>query len=77
MPKKPSNKDTGVEPLQPYFVQATAEFDPNANLKAERVNNPLPHGTLGDIGLAARVEGPAEFPKTILIPTFRSLHLHF
>jgi outer membrane protein assembly factor BamB len=48
-------------------VQATAEFDPNAELTVQRVDNPLPHGTLGDIELAAQVGGPAEFPKTILI----------
>jgi len=75
MPKKPSNKDTVVEPLQPYFVQVVAEFDPNTKLKVESASNPLPDGTLGDIGLAARVEGPAEFPKTILIQPFDSASL--
>jgi outer membrane protein assembly factor BamB len=75
MPKKLSHKDTVVEPLQPYFVQTTVDFDPSAELTVQRVDNPLPHGTLGDIRLAARVEGPAEFPKTILIQPFDSASL--
>jgi outer membrane protein assembly factor BamB len=55
---------------QPYFLRLSAVLDPTTELKLEKADNPLPHGTLGDIGLATSVVGPSEFPLTILIQPF-------
>ena len=52
---------------EPYLMQATPEWDPDAELELRRAENPHPTGTLGDIGLATEVAGPDEFPLTILI----------
>lgn len=52
---------------EPYLMQATPEWDPDAELELRRAENPHPTGTLGDIGLATEVVGPDEFPLTILI----------
>jgi hypothetical protein len=52
---------------EPYLMKATPEWDPATELQLRRAENPLPNGTLGDIGLAAKVVGAKEFPLTILI----------
>jgi len=50
-------------------MKATPESDPATELELRRAENPLPTGTLGDIGLATEVVGvdAEEFPLTILI----------
>jgi outer membrane protein assembly factor BamB len=53
-----------------HLAATTPDFDVATHLKFESVTNPLPGGTLGDIGLAARVTGPTEFPLTILLQPF-------
>src|ERR1700730_6386508 len=55
---------------QAFTLPATAGFDPTKDLKTERAQNPLPKGTLGDMGLATNVTGRADFPLTILIQPF-------
>jgi outer membrane protein assembly factor BamB len=57
---------------EPYLTQATPGWDPATELELRRVENPLPNGTLGDIGLATEVVGPEEFPLTILTQPFDS-----
>jgi outer membrane protein assembly factor BamB len=57
----------------PYLVQVTPDFDPAAELELARVDNPLPNTTLGDIGLAARVDGPERFPPSLLVQPFERL----
>src|SRR5215208_3769319 len=54
---------------EPYLMKATPESDPATELELRRAENPLPTGTLGDIGLATEVVGvdAEEFPLTILI----------
>jgi outer membrane protein assembly factor BamB len=72
MPEKPSNTTTVFEHPQPYYMQGTTqeEREQAIKIKLKKVDNPLPKGTLGDIGLATRVEGQAEFPLTLLIQPF-------
>ena len=55
------------ETHEPYLVQATPGWDPAAQLELRRAENPIPNGTLGDIGLATAVAGPGVFPLTILV----------
>ena len=55
------------ETHEPYLVQATPGWDPAAQLELRRAENPIPNGTLGDIGLATEVAGPGVFPLTILV----------
>src|SRR5262249_31504249 len=40
----------------------------------EEAENPLPRGTLGDIGVAARVKAPSTFPQSILTLPFNRSH---
>lgn len=70
MSKKPANKTTVVEHPQPYCMPGAAEGEQAIELKLKKVSNPLPHGTLGDIGLATKVEGPAKLPLTLLVLPF-------
>ena len=72
-PKKA--KEPAPDSLQPRLVQATPEFDPAEGLKIRKADNPQPRGTLGDIGLAAEVTGPAQFPLTVLIQPFERSQL--
>jgi outer membrane protein assembly factor BamB len=43
-----------------------------ARPKVVHVGNPAPAGTLGDLGLAVRVTGPARFPTALLVVRFDS-----
>lgn len=58
--------------FEPYLMQATPEWDPATALELRGAENPLPNGTLGDIGLATEVVGSEEVPLTILILPFDS-----
>jgi outer membrane protein assembly factor BamB len=55
---------------EPYFAPAAADWNPASQLKSRKTENPLPHGTLGDIGLATEVRGPDRFPQSILVVPF-------
>src|SRR6185312_9751606 len=55
-----------IEHPRPSVVPAVAGWDPGVALRLEGVDNPLPRGTMGAIGLATKVSGPDEFPLTIL-----------
>lgn len=56
-------------PADPILVPAVTGWDPDSNLKLQAVDNPLPKGTLGAIGRAMQVSGPAQFePTTLLQP---------
>ncbi len=61
---------TVLEHPAPYLLRLTGQWDPDTELKLEKVDNPLAQGTLGDIGLATSVAGPAQFPQTLLIQPF-------
>jgi outer membrane protein assembly factor BamB len=63
------------ELLKPYFISTDAEWDPDGKLRWKQSKNPIPRGTLGDIGLGVRVNGPAEFPPTVLIQPFDPVQL--
>jgi len=52
-----------------FTLPAAPDSDPTT-LKTEAAQNPQPTGTLGDMGLATNVTGPATFPLTILIQPF-------
>jgi outer membrane protein assembly factor BamB len=65
-----SDKTAVVDHPQPYCMQTIVQEGQAIELKLEKADNPLPHGTLGDIGLATSVVGPSEFPLTILIQPF-------
>jgi hypothetical protein len=56
--------------LRPTLLPA-AEGEPAAELRLQRVRNPLPEATVGDLGLAARIVGRAEFASAILLQPFR------
>lgn len=61
---------TVVEHPEPYLLRLSGQWDPTTELKLEKVDNPVAQGTLGDIGLATSVAGPAQFPQTLLIQPF-------
>ncbi len=65
-----SDKTAVVDHPQPYCMQTILQEGQAIELKLEKADNPLTHGTLGDIGLATSVVGPSEFPLTILIQPF-------
>jgi outer membrane protein assembly factor BamB len=51
----------------PKLLPAVDDWNPAKQLKIANSGNPLPRGTLGDIGVATRVSGANEFPPTLLI----------
>jgi len=53
-----------------FLLPAAPDSDPTASIKTAPAENPLPRATLGDMGLATAVTGPAEFPLTILVQPF-------
>ena len=65
----PRQSNAGGHPL-PYVMRLSMQWNPAGELTLEQVDNPLPHGTLGDIGIAANVRGLVEFPPTILMQPF-------
>ena len=56
--------------IEAILMPGVAGWDPAANLKLETVDNPLPHGTLGAIGRATQISGPAEFGLTVLLQPY-------
>src|SRR5579859_1941309 len=48
------------------LVSAAADWDGEKHLRIRAAKNPLPNGSLGDIGVVVRITGPDEFPTTIL-----------
>lgn len=55
--------------LRPSLLPAALAGEPAAEVRVQRASNPLPEGTLGDLGLAARVVGRTEFrPTTLILP---------
>lgn len=61
--------------LSPRLTPASREFDPARELKVDLVKDPVSRSTLGDLGIAARVTGPAEFPLTLLVMPFEARQL--
>ncbi len=61
---------TALKHPQSFTLPAASGFDPTKDLKTGAAQNPLPKGTLGDMGLATNVTGPADFPLTILMQPF-------
>ncbi len=55
--------------FEPYILNVGKEAQPS-RLKVKNVENPLPNITLGDIGLAIKVEGPKEFQQSILVQPY-------
>ena len=62
-------------PREPYLISTTDEWHPNEQLKLSKEINPLPNGTLGDIGIYLHVTGPNNFPETILVQPFDQRNL--
>lgn len=58
--------DHAVPAPQPNLQPLVANWDPNKTLKVDAVPHPLPKGTLGTIGKPVKVDGPDEFPQTLL-----------
>src|SRR2546421_3389552 len=65
----PKQSNTDGHPL-PYVLRLSTQWNPDGELTLEKVDNPSSQGTLGDIGIATNVIGPAQFPLTILIQPF-------
>jgi outer membrane protein assembly factor BamB len=70
--KSTRNDFASVKHPKPYLIPAAPQWDAASKLKIKTVDNPLPNGTLGDVGLATSIKGPVEFPLTILIQPFDS-----
>jgi outer membrane protein assembly factor BamB len=51
---------------QQRLVSLQADFDPERELRVSSVDNPVRDSTLGDVGVAVRLEGPERFPETVL-----------
>jgi outer membrane protein assembly factor BamB len=58
--------DQEVSLPRPSLHQITPDWDPKQELKVTSVAHPLPNGTIGTIGKPVEVEGPREFPPTLL-----------
>jgi outer membrane protein assembly factor BamB len=58
--------DHAVPAPQPTLQALADNWEPNRTLKLEAVPHPLPKGTLGTIGKPVKVDGPDEFPQTLL-----------
>lgn len=50
----------------PILLPAAPDWDPAKDLRLQPERNPLPDGTLGEIGIYAQVTGRDEFPETVL-----------
>jgi len=62
-----------IDRSKPHLLPATQDYDHIAELKLRVAKNPLPRATLGDFGVAARLDGPDRFAETILVhPVQRS-----
>jgi outer membrane protein assembly factor BamB len=48
------------------LVALDPDFDPAQELRVSSVDNPVRPSTLGDVGVAVRLEGPERFPETVL-----------
>jgi outer membrane protein assembly factor BamB len=78
MPKKSSTRQGHMEGeksdlpghSETMVFPATEKWDPVKKLKLRAVDNPLPRGTLGAIGVSSEVSSPQGFPLTILIQPF-------
>lgn len=66
------NSDNSDADIRPYLVPAAMKWNPRKKIRLKSSQNPNPNGTLGDLGLAVNLEGPSEFPLTILIQPFQS-----
>jgi hypothetical protein len=51
---------------RPRAMAATEGFDRRHAIDCRPTPNPMPRATLGDIGVSVEVDGPAEFPLTLL-----------
>jgi outer membrane protein assembly factor BamB len=52
--------------LAPVVLPTVTDHDPAENIRLRRATNPLPRGTLGDLGISVRVAGPRESLPTVL-----------
>jgi outer membrane protein assembly factor BamB len=55
---------------KPYVLAGVKDWKPETKIKLKVAENPIPDGTLGDLGLAVNIQGQSEFPLTILIQPF-------
>jgi outer membrane protein assembly factor BamB len=58
--------NTDLPTPQPGVFPIDPGWEPSGNLKLQSVPHPLPKGTLGTIGEAVEIQGPNEFPQTLL-----------
>jgi outer membrane protein assembly factor BamB len=70
MPESDDRPNTGGGRPQPYLVPIVQDWDAEAALSLSAAENPAPKATIGDLGLATSVSGPAEFPPTMLVQPF-------
>jgi outer membrane protein assembly factor BamB len=62
-----------IDRSKPHLLPTKDDYDPAAVLKLHTARNPFPRATLGDFGLAVRINGPERFAETILVhPVGRS-----
>jgi outer membrane protein assembly factor BamB len=58
---------------RPHLLPTSLEYDHILDLKVRPAQNPLPQATIGDSGIALRVDGQDEFEESILVhPVDRS-----
>jgi hypothetical protein len=58
--------DQDIIQPKPRLIQITPDWDSKHKLNLKSARHPLPHGTLGTIGRPVEVDGPDEFPQTLL-----------
>jgi outer membrane protein assembly factor BamB len=58
--------ETEIDRSVPHVLPASDEFDA-AELKVGATDNPLSNSTVGDLGLAVRLDGPESFPESVLV----------
>jgi outer membrane protein assembly factor BamB len=61
-----------AKPSRPHLAAASYEVGVPAGLRLATVRNPRAKSTLGDLGAATRVSGPAEFTQVLLVQPFDS-----
>ncbi|HEY6968720.1 MAG TPA: PQQ-binding-like beta-propeller repeat protein [Candidatus Angelobacter sp.] len=59
--------DVNLQPKAPAVLPAVDGWDLAGKLKIQPVRNPLTNATLGDLGVAVDVTGPANFSLTLIV----------
>jgi len=70
MVKEAFHNDVSLDDdIKPQIIYLTDKAE-KVELNMSQVDNPIPNGTLGDIGIFTRVQGATKFPVVLLIQPF-------